>query len=477
MKCYILNRQFALRGWKLLPYAIQNLRSGRSEFMREKPFALLRKCDGRTPIDPGGLDEEERKWFRHWLKNYFILEAKEGDALAPEQEYRYYDCRFKEGVQWSITGKCNFRCKHCFMSAPYGAQGEPDFGDCMKMLDAFERAGIKRINITGGEPLVRKDFWQIIDAIRDKNLLIPVIYSNGWLVTDEFLDRLKQRNLRPVIQISFDGVGYHNWLRGVPDAEEKTIEALRRCREKGFPTTVSTILTRESVVSIRETVNLMADLGVRNINIGVATPMGEWKNQREHYLTEEEMYEAFLEYIPRYFEDRPDISLSLGTFFRCNTESRKITFPCERNAEEEAFGKIYMCGHVRREMYVSPTGNVLPCMSMIGMPIENEFPNMLEIPLEDILDNDTLYIKFINYRVSDFLRENEDCRECEYRAKCCGGCRALALTEDPGRYLGKDGITCRYFKNGWMDKKNKLIEELKEKQDVRIVPEEEQWKT
>jgi radical SAM protein with 4Fe4S-binding SPASM domain len=136
-----------------------------------------------------------------------------------------------------------------------------------------------------------------------------------------------------------------------------------------------------------------------------------------------------------------------------------------------------MCGHVRREMYVSPTGNVLPCMSMIGMPIENEFPNMLEIPLEDILDNDTLYIKFINYRVSDFLRENEDCRECEYRAKCCGGCRALALTEDPGRYLGKDGITCRYFKNGWMDKKNKLIEELKEKQDVRIVPEEEQWKT
>ena len=52
------------------------------------------------------------------------------------------------------------------------------------------------------------------------------------------------------------------------------------------------------------------------------------------------------------------------------------------------FPRALMCGHVRRNMYVSPRGNVLPCMSMVGGPLEEKFPNMLETPLEDILDRD-----------------------------------------------------------------------------------------
>jgi len=119
-----------------------------------------------------------------------------------------------------------------------------------------------------------------------------------------------------------------------------------------------------------------------------------------------------------------------------------------------------MCGHARRELYVSPRGNVLPCMSMVGGPIEDQFPNMLETPLEEILDDGSYYMNAINFRVIDFMEHNPECRTCRYRTECCGGCRAAAVFADPDDYLAKDPVTCEYYLGGWMEKKNELLRRL-----------------
>ena len=58
--------------------------------------------------------------------------------------------------------------------------------------------------------------WALVDEIRRRNILIPTLYSNGLLITDAFLDELEKRGLHPNIQFSFDGVGYHDWMRGIP---------------------------------------------------------------------------------------------------------------------------------------------------------------------------------------------------------------------------------------------------------------------
>ena len=83
--------------------------------------------------------------------------------------------------------------------------------------------------------MVRKDFWQLVDAILDRHIFITVIYSNGLLVTDKFMDQMEKRGMRPSIQFSFDGVGHHDWMRGVPGAEKIVLDAMRRCRERGIP--------------------------------------------------------------------------------------------------------------------------------------------------------------------------------------------------------------------------------------------------
>ncbi|MBR2561377.1 MAG: hypothetical protein IKE31_04415, partial [Eubacterium sp.] len=120
---YLISQPYTLRGWKKLSCALQHYITGKTEFFRREDYFLLRCCDGQTAIDRGELTEEEIKRYNHWLENGFIHECGPEDRLAPYQEYRFYPVRFKNEVQWSITGRCNYRCRHCFMSAPHAAQG------------------------------------------------------------------------------------------------------------------------------------------------------------------------------------------------------------------------------------------------------------------------------------------------------------------------------------------------------------------
>ena len=72
---------------------------------------------------------------------------------------------------------------------------------------------------------------------------------------------------------------------------------MRRCRERGFSFTASMVICRESAGCIRESVNLLASLGCQGLKIGNASPQGEWANESEHYLTQEETWQAFLDYV------------------------------------------------------------------------------------------------------------------------------------------------------------------------------------
>ena len=451
---------YVLRGWKLLPYAVQGLYRSQTVFFRENEWKLFSACDGKSDIDWDALSDEKRHLYERWERDGFICRCDPGESLKPYQEYHFYNARFKERVQWSITGRCNYKCKHCFMSAPHAAQGEPCWDELMYMLDAFDRCGIHSLELTGGEPMVRRDFWDLVDEILSRGMIIPTLYTNGLLITDTFLDEMEKRHLQSSIQFSFDGVGYHDWMRGVPGAEQAVLDALKRCQERGIPTSISMVVCRESVGSIRESVNLMASLGVRSMKVGNASPQGEWLHQPEHYLTQAELYDAFLRYIPHFFKDGMPLTLGLEGFFDYDKDREETASFSDKSIPEESFGKALMCGHVRRGMYVSPKGNILPCMSMVGGPIEEQFPNMLETPLEDILDKKSLYMDINNLRISDYMEHNPECRTCEYRTLCCGGCRALAVRDHPTDYLSKDLYTCEYFKGGWKDKKDELLRSI-----------------
>lgn len=73
---YLINPVFILRGWKLLPYALQDRFSGMTRFYLKEQYDALLKCDGRTDIDPVQLDETTRNWYRHREENGMIARIR-----------------------------------------------------------------------------------------------------------------------------------------------------------------------------------------------------------------------------------------------------------------------------------------------------------------------------------------------------------------------------------------------------------------
>ena len=456
---YILDRRYTLRGYKKLPYGIQDQLKGNTEFMTEPRFALLMNCDGQTDIDTDSLPKVASDIYRLWLDQGTIHECTGEERLLPYQEYKYYNVRFKQTAMWSVTGRCNYNCRHCFMSAPEALQGEPSFEQCIYILDALERCGIKEVHLTGGEPLVREDFWDIADEILKRNILIKTIYSNGKLIDEDFVRNLRARNIRPSVQFSFDGVGRHDLMRGVKGAEDDVIRAFELCRREGIVTTASMVLCKDNRDTIRDTVRLMGSLGCSYFKIGSAYEQGDWLNHLDRALTTKETYEIFMDYIPEYFEDNMPVSLGLEGFFNYEHPEDKASCSFERNIPDESLHKVKMCAHVKNSLYISPSGQILPCFSMIGQPIENRMPNMFDTPLEDILD-ESLYMDIINYSCKDYFDHNPGCNACNYKNWCCGGCRAVAIRTSGEDYLGKDLRTCEYFLGGWKEKKDELLRKI-----------------
>ena len=460
MACYRLKRPWALRGWDKLPYALVNDETKRVVFVSREEFEALSLCDGSIDVSWAFVPPETRELVERIAELGVAEACADGEEVEGWQRYRKYDCRYVKMAHWSITGRCNYRCRHCYMSAPDAKYGELDHDTCMRIIDELADCGVYRMSITGGEPLVRSDFWELIDHMLEREMSITVIYSNGALVTDAFLDALEARNIYPEINMSFDGVGWHDWLRGIPGAEEAVVEAFKRCQERGFPTGAELCLHKGNLDCLRESVNLLASLGVDHLKVNPASSVGNWAEQGADYsISMEETFEAYLDYVPQYFEDGSPMTVHLGGFFMCRKGERVWRDVSRRFCGDENALKTYVCGHARQVMYLSADGRVLPCMSLSGMEAQEKFPLVTERGLKACL-SDSSFIDMVTLSLADYLEANPECQACEHRFSCGAGCRASALASHPESWLAKDEMFCAMYKGGYRDRLIKLMEEL-----------------
>jgi radical SAM protein with 4Fe4S-binding SPASM domain len=449
MSYYILSPDIQLCGYSKLPFGIYNTRIRKTEFLNREQFAILLECDGSIDIDKKTLSENVRGFFNHNIANKNILPCEKGQELRKNQKYQYYDNQFKNSVQWSITGKCNYRCKHCFMSANVGKFGEPSLEQCIKIVGEMADCGIKQVSITGGEPLIRQDFWQIIDELIKHNIVITTIYTNGALVNKALVDGLKSRKIKPSFQISYDGPGWHDWLRGIDGAEEMALNAFRLLREYNIPTSSSMVLHKRNINTIRDTVRILHDVGCSSLKINVASPTGQWIDQPEYFISNEDGFEQYLKYIPQYFEDGTPIDIMLDGAFHYNTNEKCFSIPFDKGAVEK-YDNVPVCGSLRENMYLSPEGVVIPCMCMIDEKVSKQYPNAFRTLLKEIL-TESSYTRAMTCKVSEYMAHNPECVTCRYTYNCKGGCRAGG-TLGGGDYLAPDMKTCLYFKNGWFER-------------------------
>ncbi len=458
MKTYRLNRRYALRGWKGMSGALLDGRRLHAEGLSRSAFCVLLLCDGKTGIDTDLLTEEERGLLAGYIEKGIVESCDGINPISEKQCYRFYDNRYAESVFWSITGRCNYACRHCYMDAPNGAYGELTHEEAMTLIDQMAECGVMRVDITGGEPFVRSDFWELTDAIMAHGIRIGTVYTNGRLLTDEVLGEFEKRGFKPEISISFDGVGWHDWLRGVEGAEADAIRALKRCRDHGFLTDVEMCVHKGNIGTICETVRLLSEIGVHAVKIGRISDTERWKKYGGEYaLSYEEYVKAAIDYIPRYYEDDLPISVMLCDICELRTdEPEDYDIIPERYIGGEQCGDCYLCKAMRMSCYIAPDGRLLPCMPFTSCQRQMKFERVQDIGLKQALSG-SWYMRFIDKRVRDIIAENPQCAGCEHRYVCGGGCRASAM-EKTGEYMGVDPNQCFLWKNGYVEQIKNAVE-------------------
>ena len=452
MTRFVLDDRYSLRGWEGLPFALWDNRAKAPDFLPKEAFLVLLSCDGIEEVDVQSLPEERQSHLRRLVERGVVRECSALMPLLPSQRYRRFPCRFKSEAHWSITGRCNYNCKHCMVSAPHAKFGHPTTAQLLDIVEQLAECGVGYVSLTGGEPLIRDDFWVVVDALCDKGIGISVIFSNGCLVDAALLDGFEARGLRPGFQISHDGVGWHDWLRGFSGAEEQVDRSLRLLKERGWRTSAAMCLHRRNAHVLRATVNHLAKLGVSSLKVNRIQELGEWQDAADEVaLTQEESLDVYLDYLPHYFEDGAPISITLDGAFSYDREDGRAYFGYERHCKIDPESERRLsCSILRTSMYIGPDGRVCPCMSMTVQENDGAFPSLFETPLREILGH-TPFRDRCTCTVGHVRDANPECRTCAWVDHCHGGCRAAAYNST-GRYLSVDPDQCHFFKDGWYER-------------------------
>lgn len=169
---------------------------------------------------------------------------------------------------WECTLTCNAKCKHCGSSAEKkkydGELTTEEIKSAFKQIANDMDATKILINVTGGEPLVRKDLFDVMEYATNELGFHWGMTTNGILLNDENIEKLRKANME-TISISIDGLQEtHDTFRGVPGAYEIIIKNIQKLRQAGYAKhiQVTTVFHKDNINQLEELYNVMLGLNL-----------------------------------------------------------------------------------------------------------------------------------------------------------------------------------------------------------------------
>ncbi|MEW6777619.1 MAG: radical SAM protein [Bdellovibrionota bacterium] len=149
-------------------------------------------------------------------------------------------------VVWNLTRTCNLRCIHCYSdSESKRYSGELSTDEAKAVIDDLAGFNIPALLLSGGEPLVRHDFWELVPYAREKGLRLT-LSTNGTLIDLPTAKKLKEAGFT-YVGISLDGIGATNdFFRGKEGAFDAAVRGFRNCKEAGQRVGLRLTLTRHN---------------------------------------------------------------------------------------------------------------------------------------------------------------------------------------------------------------------------------------
>ncbi len=333
--------------------------------------------------------------------------------MAAETEYK------PSLISWNLTKRCNLRCPHCYMDGGRKAENELTTQECLGLVSEMKALGTEMLILTGGEPLLRKDVYEIAQAASSRGIWV-VMGTNGVLVTERVALKMIECGVRGVA-ISIDSLdpAKHDRFRGGPDAWAYSVRALDICRANGLPVLMQATVMEMNYAEIPELLAFAREKGAWSFNLYflVQTGRGQQMNDLSAERTEA-MLGNLVDWQDQY---RPMLVRS-----KCAPQFKQIAY-------ERGLGGLESGGCMAGTQYcrITPQGDVTPCpyMTVVAGNVRNQ--SFGEV-----------------WRTSPVLQELRDlkqlkgrCGRCEFN-ELCGGCRCRAYAAH-GDYLQEDPA-CRY---------------------------------
>ena len=389
------------------------LLSGDSVLEMDDPaIEIVKQCDGRHTVQEivewAASEEGEPIEDVHESLNQFLdILLDEGIIVykdSPDFIAPIYSYDRPLSVIWEITYACNQKCRYCIARAGKPDPDELTFDEIDTVLDELIELKVGLINITGGEPLLKKDTALYIAQRASENGIELELLTNGMLITPEVAQEFYNAGVRHA-QVSLDCArpDIHDNQRGVKGAWAKTVKGIENLRNSGVHVMAAAVMNNETMKYFEETRQFLiktADV----IKMGPVMPMGRGENN-ECLLTPE-MYYELLELKNTTEENQ------LTDFVFCKERCSIGTTPV-----------------------ISPRGDVFPCM--LTKYEELKLGNVRETSIRSIYQNSALLHELFNWNVDDI----SPCRTCWNRYYCGGGCRGCAFAYH-GTIYKNDSYQC-----------------------------------
>ena len=464
MRYVTLAPQYMLRGWSDIKYALYNWDALGGDANKVVPLTPMQK-KAIELVSAKGVSPDEKifpKSFKNAVEKLLnlkiLIECAEDEGLSDFQKYKYSPSKMSQVLTWSITGNCNLCCRHCYISSDKNLYGEISLEKCKEVIRQMLDANIYMVAITGGEPLVRKDFWQLMDLFVENKIRIEEIFTNGVAVTEKFLDKLEEKKIRlHCFLVSFDGVGCHDWIRGIKGTEEKTLAAIRLMKKRGYKIIVTTVLHNGNINSLLPTYELMKELGVNKWKVASIANSGNWTQQKNNSIDNMAITNEYFKVLEKYKADGMPMAIKLGGIFYSDggNNGYSIPFLCGCGTVERE--KETLCEASRIFPHLLPDGKLIPCMPMTGTLLEKIAPNIFDEgqSIGKILTHSPIE-KYTNSTYKDLFNKNAECNACEYKY-LCSHCPASSM-EDTGDFFGKCASACIFNKGKYFEKVKQIME-------------------
>jgi len=369
---------------------------------------------------------------------------------------------------WEVTQSCDLACKHCRAAAqPIAHPDELTTAEGKALIDQIADMHIPIFVFTGGDPLKRKDVFDLIRYAAGKDVKVALTPSATPLLTRDAIFKLKEAGLVR-LGISLDGSTpqIHDTFRGLPGAWDRTIQAIEWAAEAGLPIQVHTTISRHNAADLDNLCALFEKLNIVMWNVFFLVPVG--RGQLADLLTGDEFEQVF----GKIYELSRRVKFQIKTteamhyrryLLQHNLEERRMGHghPHAAAAQYEAGAptsdaQTRTAGWATRRvndgkgfLFVSHVGNVYPSGFL---PIHAG--NVKQTPLAEIYREAPIF-----KALRDTSRLEGKCGACEYKEICGGSrARAYALTGDP---LAAEPC-CIYQPKNWDPEREQTAEAFKQ---------------